>query len=195
MGMEQLPLKFDTTPAKAPGTKMRMPALSKVIRDALVASPKAAASKSRKPTLCIQFDGSCRGNPGPMGIALVVLRDKTPIGHCSDNLDAVLGRPVDGTNIRAEMVALVQAIRLADSLWRSGRYGAIEISGDSEFAVKVFNGANKPKDTTVATLAAEAWKAAHPIRPQLRVSFIERAKNSRADKLAQAASAAALKAR
>lgn len=176
---------------------MRMPVLSKVIRGALVASPKAPASKSRKPTLCLQFDGSCRGNPGPMGIAVVVLRDKTPIGHCAANLDAMLGSPVDGTNIRAEMVALVQAIRLADRLWRNGRggYGAIEISGDSEFAVKVFNGVNKPKDTIVATLAAAAWKAAHPIRPHLRVSFIERAKNSLADKLAQTASAAALKAR
>lgn len=132
-----------------------------------------------------------------MAIALVAFVDNTLIGHCAANLDAVLGRPVDGTNIRAEMVALIQAIRLADRLWRAGRggYGAIEISGDSEFAVKVFNGINQPKATTVAALAAEGWSVAKPIRPHLKVSFIPREKNFRADKIAQAESADALKAR
>lgn len=108
----------------------------------------------------IFFDGGCRPNPGAMEAAVVVggqvhiLRD---LGH--------------GTSMDAEWLALIHALRIAQSL------DAIDfvLMGDSAVVVDQANGTAKCRGASIAHRAAFRALAAAATPPRIR--HIKRSQN------------------
>ena len=117
-------------------------------------------------------DGACLGNPGPMGIGIVIYRD----GVMVEQLSEFIG---DGTNNIAEYRAVMKALETAHSM------GEIEVhvKCDSELVVKQLNGEYKVKDPGLRPLKKEVER----LSSGLKVSFehIPREKNGKADGLSK----------
>ncbi|MBI5046567.1 ribonuclease HI family protein [Candidatus Micrarchaeota archaeon] len=117
-------------------------------------------------------DGACLGNPGPMGIGIVVYRD----GMIVEELSEYIGH---GTNNIAEYTAIIKALETVHSM------GDIEvhIKSDSELIVRQLNNEYKVKDPKLAPLKEAVDKLCNGIK----VSFehIPREKNSIADGLSK----------
>lgn len=78
----------------------------------------------------IQFDGASLGNPGPMGIGVVLYDGSEMIDTISERL------PGTGTNNRAEYTALLKGIRRAKKLgWKR-----VYIEGDSKLIINQVKG-------------------------------------------------------
>jgi len=78
----------------------------------------------------IQFDGASKGNPGPMGVGVVLIEDGRVVDTISERLVA------EGTNNIAEYTALLRGIQKARELgWKQFR-----IEGDSELIIKQVKG-------------------------------------------------------
>lgn len=78
----------------------------------------------------IQFDGASLGNPGSMGIGVVLFDDNEIIDKISEKLPGI------GTNNRAEYTALLKGIRRAKKLgWKE-----VCIEGDSKLIINQVNG-------------------------------------------------------
>lgn len=102
--------------------------------DAGVASkheaPARPARISSTETIAIWTDGACTGNPGPMGIGMVVLAG-------SERLERgeFLGT---GTNNIAELTAVDRGLDLAETL-RPGLPGKISVYTDSSYTIGVLS--------------------------------------------------------
>ena len=131
--------------------------------------------KTKHPLLTIHIDGAARGNPGPAAFAYVITRDGQPDIEESDCLG-------EATNNVAEYTALVRALRRAAEL--AAR--RLVIYSDSELLVKQMNGEYRVKDPTLKVLFGQA-KDLMKNFDAVSISHVPRERNSRADRLCNAA--------
>jgi ribonuclease HI len=82
-------------------------------------------------------DGACSGNPGPMGIGVVVLD-----GGTRRELGEYLGT---GTNNIAELVAIERGLALAGELTAGDRERAVRVYSDSSYAIGLLDKGWKAK--------------------------------------------------
>jgi ribonuclease H / adenosylcobalamin/alpha-ribazole phosphatase len=133
-------------------------------------------------TLVVEADGGSRGNPGPAGYGALV-RDAQTGEVLAELLDSV---GVTTNNV-AEYSGLIAGLRAAGQLAPGAD---VQVRMDSRLVVEQMSGRWKVKDPNLRTLAASAREASAALG---RVSFtwIPRAENSRADRLANQAMDAA----
>ncbi len=93
----------------------------------------------------LYFDGACRGNPGPMGIGVVLLEN----GKKVKEISKFIGK---GTNNIAEWSALIQGMKLALS------HGCreLEVRGDSQLIIRQITGRYRVKSQNLIPLYEEA---------------------------------------
>jgi len=115
----------------------------------------------RKRRLKIFFDGGCQPNPGEMETAVVarsILYHTANIGH--------------GTNDAAEWLALIQALRVAQSLGVRD----FELVGDSVLVVNQANGLQKCRSAALQHYLEE-FRALAVRYPPARIRHIGRSQN------------------
>ena len=126
----------------------------------------------------LYFDGGSRGNPGPAGVGVVILNTSTQktiveksifIGHTTNNA--------------CEYAGLIHGLQLAQ------QYGVskINIYSDSMLIVKHINGEYKVRNSRLKPLYDRAITLLKLFGDGFIISHIERAKNHRADELANIA--------
>jgi ribonuclease H / adenosylcobalamin/alpha-ribazole phosphatase len=132
--------------------------------------------------LVIEADGGSRGNPGPAGYGALVTDGQT--GEVLAELHDSLGVT---TNNVAEYSGLIAGLRAAGELAPGAD---VQVRMDSKLVVEQMSGRWQVKDANLRTLAAAAREASAQLG---RISFtwIPRAKNTRADRLANQAMDAA----
>jgi probable phosphoglycerate mutase len=132
--------------------------------------------------LIVAADGGSRGNPGPAGFGAVVLDAGT--GEVLAELSESIGR---ATNNVAEYRGLIAGLRAAAQLVPGA--GA-EVRMDSRLVVEQMSGRWKIKHPDLVPLAEQARAAAGLLGP-VTYTWVPRARNSRADRLANEAMDAA----
>jgi broad specificity phosphatase PhoE/ribonuclease HI len=129
----------------------------------------------------VEADGGSRGNPGPAGYGAVV-KDAAS----GDVLaEAAAGIGVATNNV-AEYEGLIAGLRAAVELAPS----AVDVRMDSKLVVEQMSGRWKVKHPALAPLAATAAELVRAL-PSVRFTWIPRASNTHADRLANAAMDAA----
>ena len=124
--------------------------------------------------LVIFTDGCCLGNPGPMGIGVVIYRDGVRV----EELDEYIG---DGTNNVAEYTAVIRALETAHGMGET----KIQLKSDSLLLVKQLNHEYKVKDAKLRPLKEQVNGLCHGL--EVHFEHIPREKNSEADKLSKEA--------
>lgn len=127
--------------------------------------------------LTIYTDGACFGNPGPMGIGVVVYKEKKKIMEISEYAG-------EGTNNRAEYLALIRALEIAKKLEEK----EVLIRTDSQLIERQIKGHYKVKNAGLKPLKAKADKLISEM--DVRVEHITREKNEEADELSKRAASA-----
>ncbi len=124
--------------------------------------------------LVIFTDGASLGNPGPMGIGVVIYRDGLRIEELSEYIG-------DGTNNIAEYTAVIRALETIHELGEMEAH----VKSDSQLIVRQLNGEYKVRDPELRPLKE---RVEHLCRG-LKVSFehIPREKNAEADELSKEA--------
>lgn len=137
--------------------------------------------------LIVEADGGSRGNPGPAGYGAVV-RDAVT-GEVLAEVSDSLGR---ATNNVAEYSGLIAGLRAAAGLARGAE---VEVRMDSKLVVEQMSGRWQIKHPDMRPLAARAREASRSLG-QVEYTWVPRAHNAHADRLAnQAMDAAARGAR
>jgi ribonuclease HI len=124
--------------------------------------------------LVIFTDGASLGNPGPMGIGVVIYRD----GFVIEELSEYLGH---GTNNIAEYTAVIRALETVHELGDSEAH----IKSDSQLVVRQLNGEYKVRDLELRPLKERIEHLCKGLR--VRFEHIPREKNNEADKLSKEA--------
>ena len=119
----------------------------------------------------LQFDGACRGNPGPMAIGVVLTKDGKKIKEISKRL----GR---GTNNIAEWTALIEGLKLA----KDKGCKELEVRGDSQLIIKQVTGKYKVKSSNLIPLFNEAEKLCGNF-DKIKFKWVKREDNSDTDTL------------
>ncbi len=127
--------------------------------------------------LVVEADGGSRGNPGPAGYGAVV-RDAVT-GEVLAERAAGIGH---ATNNVAEYGGLIAGLQAAADLSPA----EVEVRMDSKLVVEQMNGRWQVKHPSMKPLAAEA-RALVGLLPRVRFSWIPRAQNAHADRLANEA--------
>ncbi len=129
----------------------------------------------------LHTDGACLGNPGPMGLGIVLqletgetIEKATPAGN--------------GTNNIAEYSALLAGLAVA----KQHKVTHLEAYLDSELVVKQINGAWRVKDATLQALHSKAHEYLKDFT-QVSVTHVRRHLNTRADALSKQAAEATTK--
>jgi ribonuclease HI len=141
--------------------------------DASVPSPAGGAIE-------IWTDGACSGNPGPMGIGVVVID-----GDTREELGEYLG---SGTNNIAELVAIERGIMIAAELAADDPARAMRVYSDSSYAIGLLEKGWKAKANQELVARIRKLVATVP-----RLSFVKVAghagvpENERCDELARLA--------
>jgi len=140
--------------------------------------PRVGASedkaKPKKITSCTLFtDGASRGNPGLAGAGTVLFDDR---GRELATRAQYLGRC---TNNVAEYKALIIGLHSALEMGCP----TLEVCMDSELIVRQITGRYKVKNTVLKSLFAEAQGLLRKFS-QFTITHVPRAKNARADELA-----------
>jgi ribonuclease H / adenosylcobalamin/alpha-ribazole phosphatase len=132
--------------------------------------------------LVVEADGGSRGNPGPAGYGAIVRDEAT--GEVLAEMSESLGTT---TNNVAEYSGLVAGLRAAADLVPGAD---VEVRLDSKLIVEQMSGRWQIKDTKLRSLARSAQEQARRLG---RVSYVwvPRARNARADQLANQAMDAA----
>ena len=131
--------------------------------------------------LIVEADGGSRGNPGPAGYGAVVLDAVT--GEVLAERAAGIGR---ATNNVAEYGGLIAGLQAALELDPA----ELEVRMDSKLVVEQMSGRWQVKHPAMKPLAAEASTLVRRL-PRVRFSWIPRAQNAHADRLANEAMDAA----
>jgi ribonuclease HI len=125
----------------------------------------------------MRFDGGSRGNPGLAGAGMVIYDDNQKEVWCGWKfLD------YSATNNDAEYTALIVGLKCALSLGITN----LRVEGDSELIVRQLEGRYRVKEGRLQ----ELWKESKELIPKfdfIEIRHIPRAKNKRADELANAA--------
>ncbi len=124
--------------------------------------------------LTIFTDGASLGNPGPMGIGVVVLRHGKKVKEISEYIG-------EGTNNIAEYSAVIRGLEYAKHEGENG----VHIKSDSQLIVRQLNGQYKVKDAKLKELKLRV----DDLRTGMAVKFehIPREQNQDADALSKAA--------
>jgi ribonuclease HI len=155
----------------APRASAARPAARK--RPAAGAAPQAGAIE-------IWTDGACSGNPGPMGIGVVVID-----GDERRELGEYLG---SGTNNIAELVAIERGLAIAVELTGGDRHRPLRVYSDSSYAIGLLEKGWKAKANQELVARIRKAVAAAP-----GLSFVKVAghagvpENERCDELARRA--------
>jgi probable phosphoglycerate mutase len=137
--------------------------------------------------LIIEADGGSRGNPGPAGYGAVV-RDAVT-GEVLTEIAEAIGR---ATNNVAEYRGLIAGLRAAGELSDAPERTAVEARMDSKLVVEQMSGRWKVKHPDMIPLAREARELAAGLG-SVKYTWVPRARNSHADRLANEAMDAAAK--
>jgi probable phosphoglycerate mutase len=132
--------------------------------------------------LIVEADGGSRGNPGPAGYGSLVRDAKT--GEVLAEDCASLGHT---TNNVAEYSGLIAGLRAAARLVPGAD---TEVRMDSKLVVEQMSGRWKIKHPPLQSLAAQARQAAAALG-RVRYTWVPRARNTDADRLANQAMDAA----
>ena len=122
----------------------------------------------------IHTDGACLGNPGPMGLGVVI---ETSQGTRTESIPHGVG-----TNNVAEYSALVKALQLALDM------GVTEVEAflDSKLVVEQVSKTWRIKDEKLLPLAEAVWALAKQLR-SFAIKYIPREQNVVADELSKQA--------
>jgi len=124
--------------------------------------------------LVIFTDGCCLGNPGPMGIGVVIYRDGVRV----EELDEFLG---DGTNNVAEYTAVIRALETVHEMGEKEAH----VKSDSQLLVQQLNGEYRVKDPKLRPLKQQVDRLCTGLK--VHFEHIPREKNGEADKLSKEA--------
>ena len=143
-----------------------------------IAAPTAEkAGAAAADAIIIYTDGACHGNPGPMGIGVVIL-DRGERREVSEYLG-------EGTNNIAELTAILRALQLVPE---SERGRPVLVHSDSAYALGLVSKGWKPKKNVELV---ESLKLLASQFPQLRTIKVAGhagvSENERCDQLANAA--------
>jgi ribonuclease HI len=125
--------------------------------------------------LIANIDGASFGNPGASGLG-VVLQDS--LGRILAEHSEFLGH---GTNNRAEYLALLRSIELAEKVGAD----ELEVRSDSQLVVSQMNGLFKIKNRDLQKLVKEIREKIKLSQLKFSVIHISRESNKLADKLAK----------
>ena len=122
--------------------------------------------------LVIFTDGASLGNPGPMGVGIVIYRE----GIIVEELSEYIG---EGTNNIAEYSAVIKALETVHSMGEMEAH----VKSDSQLIVRQLNGEYKVKDPDLRPL----YERVIHLCKGLKVHFehIPREHNTEADKLSK----------
>ena len=135
---------------------------------------------SELPQVTIHTDGACSGNPGPMGIGVVVIDGSKRKEH-----GEYLGT---GTNNIAELVAIERGIVLAAELTKGARDRSMRVYSDSSYAIGLLDKGWKAKANQELVARILKVVAASPHLAFVKVSgHAGVPENERCDELARQA--------
>jgi ribonuclease H / adenosylcobalamin/alpha-ribazole phosphatase len=132
--------------------------------------------------LVVEADGGSRGNPGPAGYGAVVRDAET--GEVLAELNDSLGHT---TNNVAEYSGLVAGLQAAGAIAPGAD---VEVRMDSKLVVEQMSGRWQIKHPAMRPLAAKARQAAAALG-RVSYTWVPRARNAHADRLANQAMDAA----
>ncbi|MEM4208082.1 MAG: ribonuclease HI family protein [Candidatus Bilamarchaeaceae archaeon] len=124
--------------------------------------------------LYVYIDGACFGNPGPMGIGVVIYKNKHKIKEISEYLG-------EGTNNIAEYNALIRAL---EEIKKFGESKAL-IRTDSQLLANQMSGLYKVKNHNLKILKSKADKLLRGM--DVKIEHIPREHNTIADNLSKKA--------
>ncbi|MBU0591553.1 ribonuclease HI family protein [Candidatus Micrarchaeota archaeon] len=122
--------------------------------------------------LVIYTDGASFGNPGSMGIGIVIYKD----GMRVEELSEYIG---EGTNNIAEYTAVIKALETAHQMGET----MVHIKSDSQLVIRQLNNEYKVKDIKLKPLSKRV--ASLIIGMEVHFEHIPREKNTEADKLSK----------
>ncbi len=127
--------------------------------------------------LVMEFDGSCKNNPGGSGGYGVVIKED---GRIIDELAGSLKARDGMTNNRAEYIALIIGLKYLKAHYPEH---SIICRGDSKLVIYQMTGEYSVNSDNLFDL----WKRASKVANVMNVSFewIERERNKRADELSR----------
>jgi ribonuclease HI len=117
-------------------------------------------------------DGASLGNPGPMGIGIVIYRD----GIVVEELSEYIGQ---GTNNIAEYTAIIKALETAHAMGET----EVHVKSDSQLIVRQLNGEYKVKDPGLRPLHERVVRICKGLNA--RFEHIPREHNKEADRLSK----------
>jgi ribonuclease HI len=124
--------------------------------------------------MIIYTDGACLGNPGPMGVGIVFVKN--------DRIVKKISRPIGkGTNNIAEYMAVLTALQEAKKMGEKN----ITLRADSQLLIKQLNGEYKVKAKHLRQLHDAVVLLARELN--VKFEWIEREKNKVADYLSKKA--------
>ena len=127
--------------------------------------------------IIIYTDGACSGNPGPMGIGIIIY-EKYENRKILAQISEYIG---DGTNNIAEYTAVVKALE-AVKIFNPKK---IEVRSDSELLIKQLNGEYKVRNSKLRDLKRNIELLSAGI--VITFTHVPREENSEADKLSKMA--------
>jgi ribonuclease HI len=122
--------------------------------------------------LLIFTDGASLGNPGPMGIGVVIYRDGIRVEELSEYIG-------DGTNNVAEYSAVIKALETVHGMGEMEAH----IKSDSQLIVRQLNGEYKVRDPELRPLKRRVEDLCRGIR--VHFEHIPREHNEEADALSK----------
>ncbi len=125
--------------------------------------------------LTIYTDGAARGNPGPAGIGIVIIKD----GKVIKRYGKYIGK---ATNNQAEYQAVIFGLEKAKAL----KAKKVDFYLDSELVTEQLNRKYKIKDKDLASLFIKVWNLSLDFK-EINFYRVSREKNKEADKLANQA--------
>ena len=122
--------------------------------------------------LIIFTDGASLGNPGPMGIGVVVYKDGIRVEELSEYIGT-------GTNNIAEYTAVIKALETVHSMGETEAH----IKSDSQLIVRQLNGEYKVRDPNLLKLKRKVEELCHGL--SVHFEHIPREHNDEADALSK----------
>jgi len=143
--------------------------------------------------ITIHTDGGARGNPGPAGIGVVIVKQDNPDKRDKQEISKYIGI---ATNNQAEYRAVIEALAWAKenlanhtSNYTPGMSEKVEIECllDSELIVEQLNQRYKLKNEGLKPLFWEIRELVMALGGKVTFKYIPREKNKEADRLANKA--------
>lgn len=125
--------------------------------------------------LIANIDGASFGNPGSSGLGVVI---QSSDGKILEEYSEHIGH---GTNNRAEYLALLRSVEIAQKLGAE----ELEVKSDSQLVVSQMNGVYRVKNPDLKILIKEIFEKIRTSKMKFSIVHIPREFNKTADKLAK----------